>query len=209
MKKVASIVVVVVALLVVMTGMALAGIATTKHNLSSTGVNSANVNGVGDSSEICIYCHTPHGGEEAVAPLWNRTGGTAAGDFLIYSSGTLSQSGGAPAGVSLACLSCHDGVTSLNNLINGGSANSVAIDVNSAAFLGTDLRDDHPIGVLMIGNGDPGLFSAVVGTFVQLFGTLEDTVECASCHNVHDDTNNPFLRQSNAGSGLCLACHDK
>ncbi len=34
-------------------------------------------------------------------------------------------------------------------------------------------------------------------------------VECASCHDPHSDTNTTFLRISNAGSAVCLACHVK
>jgi len=38
---------------------------------------------------------------------------------------------------------------------------------------------------------------------------ITDAMECASCHLVHDNVNGKFLRMSNAGSALCLACHDK
>lgn len=34
-------------------------------------------------------------------------------------------------------------------------------------------------------------------------------VECASCHDPHNTTNGTFLRRTNAGSGLCLTCHNK
>jgi len=34
-------------------------------------------------------------------------------------------------------------------------------------------------------------------------------VECASCHDPHTSTQATFLRMSNAGSLLCLACHTK
>jgi predicted CXXCH cytochrome family protein len=36
-----------------------------------------------------------------------------------------------------------------------------------------------------------------------------DTIACSTCHNPHDDTYQPFLVMSNAGSGLCLQCHIK
>ena len=45
-----------------------ATVAGTKHNfglLSAAGVKSA------DSSEICVFCHTPHNADPQ-APLWNR-----------------------------------------------------------------------------------------------------------------------------------------
>jgi predicted CXXCH cytochrome family protein len=43
-------------------------------------------------------------------------------------------------------------------------------------------------------------------------GTLtgaQPFVECASCHDPHTDVNPTFLRISNTGSRLCLACHIK
>ena len=42
-------------------------------------------------------------------------------------------------------------------------------------------------------------------------GTDGPSVECASCHDPHEDTARPvsFLRIANAGSGVCLACHIK
>lgn len=37
----------------------------------------------------------------------------------------------------------------------------------------------------------------------------EPYVECASCHDPHTDANPTFLRISNVGSAVCLACHVK
>lgn len=39
-------------------------------------------------------------------------------------------------------------------------------------------------------------------------GALQPFVECASCHDPHT-TNPTFLRTSNDGSAVCLACHSK
>jgi len=208
MKKVTSILVVVVALLVVMTGMALAGIATTKHNLSSGSSNTIK----GDVDQICIYCHTPHSGDNTVAPLWNRSNAEPAGNFTMYTSGTMSQGAGTLASISMACLSCHDGATSINSLLNkGGQSYTGANTVVPAgiARLGTDLQDDHPVGVKMSGSLDGKIYSTPTSTLVRGFGTGDDYVECASCHQVHDNSNPPFLVMSNTNSAICLACHDK
>jgi predicted CXXCH cytochrome family protein len=35
------------------------------------------------------------------------------------------------------------------------------------------------------------------------------SLECGSCHAVHDSANSPFLRYTMAGSQLCLGCHNK
>lgn len=40
-------------------------------------------------------------------------------------------------------------------------------------------------------------------------GIDQPFVECASCHDPHSDTNPTFLRVSNNGSAVCLACHVK
>ncbi len=40
-------------------------------------------------------------------------------------------------------------------------------------------------------------------------GALQPFVECASCHDPHTDANPTFLRASNDGSAVCLACHNK
>ncbi len=39
--------------------------------------------------------------------------------------------------------------------------------------------------------------------------TGEPFVECASCHDPHTEANPTFLRISNDGSAVCLACHTK
>ncbi len=113
----------------------------TKHNLS---IND-DVLATG-TSEVCVFCHTPHGGRTDVAgggaPLWNRalppSGTSGTGAFTMYKSpnfdGTVDVSTG-PKGVSLACLSCHDGTIALDALINApgsGGFNST----NSAALTG-------------------------------------------------------------------------
>jgi len=98
-------------------------VADTKHNLSAnqdTQLNSS------VSAEICVFCHTPHGGQPqtgtapAPAPLWNRAlpDGTT---FTAYNSPNFDARGttpGVPKGVSLACLSCHDGTIAFDALIN-------------------------------------------------------------------------------------------
>lgn len=52
------------------------------------------------------------------------------------------------------------------------------------------------------------LYSRAAGDFGS--GSLvQPSVECASCHDPHTDTNPTFLRVSNTGSGVCLSCHVK
>jgi predicted CXXCH cytochrome family protein len=160
------------ALLLVAQG-ASAGIFNTKHNLGSTGVNAAsNFSG---TSEICVFCHTPHGADATAAvPLWNRnlTPGAAYTTYDQLGSTTLDAEIEPIGSVSLACLSCHDGTQAMDALINepGSGAENWAFrtgvwsgqaatvggrlgPVNVITNLGTDLTDDHPIGVQYAGGG--------------------------------------------------------
>src|SRR5512138_3085291 len=142
----------------------------TKHNLGTSGP--AGQNRFSGTAEICVFCHTPHGADTSAAvPLWNRTL-PAPGTFQTYDSlGTSSLDGKvAPVGsVSVACLSCHDGVQSMSAVINapgsglGGDAawlagtwsgpNQTAGVMTGVAALGKDLRNDHPIGIQYGGGG--------------------------------------------------------
>jgi len=268
-----------VALAVAVVGMASlpaqAQITGTKHNLGSTGTG---VNKFSGTAEICVFCHTPHGADNSAAvPLWNRKLGlTAPATYTTYDSlGTSTLDGKvAPVGsVSIACLSCHDGTQSMSAVINApgsglaGDATWIAgtwtganqtlgkLNATAVTNLGTDLSNDHPIGIQYGGGGvtvtNPTAATndkdfkapknkAINGTTVWWVdteatpnGTREKTdmmlytrgtgplnpgytgqtvaepfVECASCHDPHT-SNATFLRISNAGSAVCLACHTK
>ena len=107
------------------------GVVWSRHNLSSYGEHyqaTTSVSGTSTATgitpltvittEICVFCHTPHFGQTNSAPLWNR--GTSAIGYVAYgaSEQTLAGTSTSVGGSSLACLSCHDGVTTLDNLIN-------------------------------------------------------------------------------------------
>lgn len=151
----------------------------TRHNLSST-LDTTNLPGAayfkaGNEDEVCIFCHTPHGGIMNT-PLWNRALPTASG-FTHYSSATLSTylknlSARVVSPESLLCMSCHDGsmadgrimnsiINNSNRTIGGQPDNNVNIvpmfgittgGAIGAAIVGgvitnetTNLSDDHPI----------------------------------------------------------------
>ncbi|HEC17766.1 MAG TPA: hypothetical protein ENI97_00285 [Gammaproteobacteria bacterium] len=99
-------------------------IVNTRHNLGSTG-QGPNSAAAADTAEICIFCHTPHGGDTgAPVPLWNKQLTTAT--FTTYDqlgTSTLDAAVGNVGSVSLACLTCHDGTQAIDNIINApGSA---------------------------------------------------------------------------------------
>ncbi|MEW6684493.1 MAG: hypothetical protein AB1451_16480 [Nitrospirota bacterium] len=135
----------------------------TKHNLAAnTDILSSG------TTEVCVFCHTPHGGSTNVAgggaPLWNRAlplgtdVGSGSGQFQVYDSPNFDNQLGAelpgPKGVSLACLSCHDGTIALDALINApGSGGFNAANRSSVSGTSTGARLD---GISFTGPGvDP------------------------------------------------------
>lgn len=186
------------AALMLMHGAAMAGIATSKHDLTPTGSANKFAPTAAGTSEICVFCHTPHGANiSAVVPLWNRV----LGDPTTYTSysalGTSSLDGGTMAvgSVSLACLSCHDGTQAMNTVIN--APGSGGYNATGAAMAGTwtngtgkaadaspvgslsnagianltkDLRDDHPVGI-QYGGGKGSAY--VAGTAVAAGGNTD------------------------------------
>lgn len=109
--------------------------------------------------------------------------------------------------------------------LNPNIGNRITPD-NTLAYTGDNavqLRNDHPISFdydAMLLAKDTGLntqeyaISKGIRFFRNPAGAF-DSVECPSCHNPHnqggDHTSDkfPFLVMSNAGSALCLACHNK
>lgn len=283
-------------------------IANTRHNLSHStlgaGIISQHNPYRNNYGEVCVYCHTPHGANNTVAaPLWNRT--IKVTDYQTYDElGTTSLTQAVtstPGSASLTCLSCHDGQTAIDSIINmpgsgmglvsqettqnttflnswdnpppgpGGNTTShrginstnnvlgngtgsdgrgcltchspvgavtVLLDAGPIANdmrlfnLGTDLRNDHPIGVTFpVDNGagtDWNTPAGVKGTSLYFdtntngkmdkaeIRTIEGKVECASCHDPHGVPGTggvfkpTFLRIDNsAGSATCLTCHNK
>lgn len=243
-------------------GGALAGVADTKHNLGTSGSGPNTYSG---TAEICVFCHTPHGGDNSASvPLWNKTLSDPTTYTTYDSLGTTSMDGQtAPVGsVSIACLSCHDGTQAMDTVLNQPGSGSVVTTYDTGtwtgnsspqgiALIGTDLSNDHPVGVQYGGGGITATAPTAATrdadfkapshdvlntnktiwwvdteatpngtrqkTDMQLYtrsvasidgGAEQPFVECASCHDPHS-SNNTFLRISNDGSAVCLACHTK
>jgi predicted CXXCH cytochrome family protein len=146
------------------------GISQTKHNLGASGTGKNRL-AAGQSTEVCVFCHTPHAANVATGPLWNRAATTQT--IVPYTSASLTggtRSGAtgtaeAPGAISLACLSCHDGVQAMNSVINapgsggytagGGTFGTLNVAtegvIAGVAAIGGDLTNDHPIGVRYAG----------------------------------------------------------
>ena len=164
-----------------------------KHDLSSGSTATIKAVGGTGSDQTCIFCHTPHGALNTQGPLWNR-GGTAATIGNAYSNPDTMDGEvlSTFATSSAACMTCHDGVTGLDNLVNvsgtynklgtvrnfgaaSGPMGPIAAGITTisslqggAAASAADLRDDHPIGVPYCGGftGAAGAASCVDSDFV-------------------------------------------
>jgi len=101
-------------------GLRVGGIANTRHNLTMSYNGSARIMDTYRSNyyEVCVYCHTPHAANStAAAPLWNRT--VTQRTYELYRQPTsLGEAVSQPGPNSLTCLSCHDGVTAIDSIIN-------------------------------------------------------------------------------------------
>lgn len=184
--------------------------ATSPHNLGGTVA--------ADNGEVCVYCHTPHAANIAFsgAPLWNKV--DAGLTFTMYGSTVAGNAtDAAPASSSLACLSCHDGVSAIDSIVNApgsgmGSSSAGTVDINSlvpfyggniGGTLGTttvgnpDLTNDHPVSITYVvgaaslrATGD----TLPTGSYAQAWVTPDGGTTVAS-----------LLR---SGKVECGSCHD-
>lgn len=186
-------------------------IANTAHDFSPQGFS---------GGEVCIVCHTTHNTDTTVtdAPLWNHAVTDTV--FTTYSSATIDATDlGQPNGISLLCLSCHDGTVAIDSFGGATGSNFVTGGAAVGSVANNSLTDDHPIGFTYdaaLNAADPGVKDPTVGlSGITAAGTIAQDMlfngfmECGSCHDVHDDTNEPFLRKDNAGSALCSTCHNQ
>jgi predicted CXXCH cytochrome family protein len=173
-------------------------------------------------------------------PLWNHTLQTNTA-YSMYYAGPGAPATGPHAqqtlgnqvigGVSLLCLSCHDGSVAVNKYgntsqptasrSNGTATIGAAYIVGKDGYLGNhhpigfswsvvasdkELRDPTttPMGAVAAGNVSDHFYSS------QVLGAT-DVMECGTCHSVHNkgNTGESLLWRSDAASRLCLTCHDK
>jgi hypothetical protein len=187
-------------------GRAAGGVAGSPHDLSTNSWNTR--------KGVCSPCHQAHHTDaDQIAPLWNHAKTTAA--FTPYSSPTMNAAVGQPAGVSLACLSCHDGTVALNQNISGTISGGVPEFIDAGAVIGPDLHTTHPISFTYdaalaaadTGLEDPTVYkigdpkstltinvapvpatwsgTSLTGKTIDEAMLFSHKMECASCHDVH------------------------
>ncbi len=211
-----------------------ATIAGTKHDLSVVGVNSVYMTG---TNQTCVFCHTPHNAVVNKL-LWNRANTLSGASFGIFTSyntsamrtALISRTTLSDSSTSLLCLSCHSLATTAglvtNTIPSSGSTVTNASNATAEARWGAktgnmlNLTNDHPVGINYVTAQGADLTGLVAATgtasvgvaAVRLFSnaaTGAGSMECATCHSVHDNTQGKFLAVSNSASALCRTCHVK
>ena len=160
--------------------------------------------------QICVPCHTPHNAypyaqHSVTAVLWNHEETSQTFTMYVTEAGNT----GSVDGTSKLCLSCHDGVTAVDNY--GGLQNNTTY-VTGSAVVGIDLTDDHPIGVQYPpedqgGSPLPGYNDPPLGNIRLPTVATVPRVECTSCHSPHGTQYTFMLRDNIASSQICLNCH--
>ena len=190
------------------------------HDLSSGVETNA------DKNEVCVYCHTPHGAAStADTPLWNKVVPTTT--FTLYDSTTIDGEilTAGPGGVSLACLSCHDGARATDVVINkpgtdgynpaGSEIDPLAGPLLTGVFAvgaSGDLANDHPIAVVYGGFGSPAVDPDFMTTTLKQIGTENKWYLDQNSNNIREKTDIILYTRAATGGDKpfveCGSCHD-
>lgn len=215
--------------LLMCSSVALAGITGSPHDLSGTA--NSGVVGTDDNGEVCVYCHTPHAANTDFvgAPLWNKGSGVAK-TYMMYGASVVDTAGSTiagtpteatPASPSLACLSCHDGVSAIDSILNApgsgmGGLTAGTVNIVSGlttayggniggtpgiATVGTEVNmaNDHPISIEYLGDGTATSPASLRATTFVL-DSYGDNVAWMGATTIAD-----LLRNGNVE---CGSCHD-
>lgn len=158
------------------------------------------------STDVCYYCHAAHNTTAAAAPLWARAAWLGPSSYQFYTSSTISVNAATLDVVSQACMTCHDGAVAVNETIKGTYGSPTVL--TGTALVSQDLRNDHPVN-LVWAVGKAGLNDGSNITPFKMYATSGGPagISCASCHQVHDNANGKFLRQSLTAGDFCAKCH--
>ena len=113
------------------------------------------------------------------------------------------------------CLSCHDGVSAIEGHTSTNVGNSENVETS------TLFSFNHPVAFeftrsLALSKSylhDPYNTPSGLGGTVAEDLLVEGRIECVTCHNILFNRENSekfeILYKSNAGSALCLTCHNR
>jgi predicted CXXCH cytochrome family protein len=206
-----------------MLGFASASILLAAPNLPKSGL-AGGMHDIGGNG--CRSCHAPHngslnnGGSQGTGVIlnWARSFPAAANTFGVYDSATMQNKAVELGGsglttstdvrmYSLLCLSCHDGVTSTFNptMLQMDMVGSKAA-FGAGAYESLGLTNDHPVNLSYDPTKNTSLQPiASVAQALPLYGS-NNTVQCSTCHDPHNNVNTMFLRQAN-NTAHCTTCH--
>ena len=176
---------------------------------------------------LCAYCHTPHhaifvgsaGNNGAdTLPLWSHQVTNL--NFTPYASSTFTPRGGQSmspdplTGSSRLCMSCHDGVTAVDNYVDNFSLtknNHAMIPLASPPYPGMPIisnfgNKSHPIGFAMtdVIPGYPGSTHPDPSNIQPLIDSSRFII------NTNRDYGGPTIisRLSQGAIMTCSTCHD-
>lgn len=205
-----------------------------KSNVNGTVHDITLHTGATESTSIsCTNCHTTHISQASTPLFWVRsfpttatfntyTGSTVVSEVNITSPGAQDD----PMWFSYLCMSCHDSAGSVSDAFLGSTGLTYHF-TPATQFTTATLETDHPVNFeytaaagLNFTNDYNAATSGAVGNLPVFSGNSKtDTIQCASCHDVHasnyafDPATPPaaaartkFLRTPSAAN-LCLECH--
>ena len=168
---------------------------------------------VGSVSIACLSCHD---GAQAMNTVLNAPGSGTAGNAL-WTGGVWSGTDGdglvntGIAAIGKDLTNDHPvGIQYGGGGITATSPSGALKDPDFKTTLTDTLNGTVVWWVETGGNTtrektDMQLYTRIAGTVTE----AQPFVECASCHDPHSSANDTFLRISNDGSAVCLACHTK
>ncbi|MFZ2199008.1 MAG: hypothetical protein WAV13_14815 [Thermodesulfovibrionales bacterium] len=230
------------------------GITDSYHDLGTTAATYGDAAEQGAQNRICVYCHAPHntiklGSAAAVdgmgnpvqyLPLWNHTITDMPG-FDMYNNGPLEPTDAQhmstakaialqPQGVSILCLSCHDGSVATNAYgVGTGAVGAANTFMAGRALIGGlnpisgrgDLTNHHPVSfsytqVEAVDNEIRPAATTAMGPngkmIIDFLYGADNMLECSSCHEVHNGPEVEGVRLTyvdDTRSAFCLTCHLK
>lgn len=219
MKK---ILVLTLALSLIVAGIALATVVSTKHDMrpgSSPGTLATSKVAGSTTTQVCVFCHHPHRGVGGTqdALLWNIS--DAAQTYATYAkTSTITAVGIANPGdnvgvavtnqaspFTLLCMGCHDGQDASNSFVaqpgDGTIGAMSGLDLAAAGgSLGTTLADDHPVDFVYptTNAGDLKISTTAAGpTSVAIAGNITTALY-------------PLFGDASPGNYTmqCATCHD-
>ena len=176
---------------------------------------------------ICTPCHNQGNSANSLVPgmgQWNHQINMGQ-SYMLYSSTTLKSAAVTEIGIrSKLCLSCHDGTIAVDSF----SGRTGSQFITSANNIGTNLKNDHPIGMVYdqtLAGQNPTLFNPVsaqvtigaadmaITDSINNLLLYDGKMECVSCHDVHNNftvgTTGLLLMSTSGNGSICTACHNK